>query len=278
LYGNKEEIDIDIVIVTEGNADVAQFCADRADVIGYMGADYSDIVGVTSTQAVSNLVTAITATYNFSNKYLSFIGNYLYIYDRYNDKYRYVNSAGQCAGLRAKTNNDRAQWFASAGLNQGILKGVTKLAQNFSQGQRDLLYKNAVNTIVSFPGQGICLWGNKTATQKPSAFDRVNVRGLFNYAERAISKMSKYVLFEQNSDTTRNMFISTTKPFFDRIKAGQGIDDFLIVCDESNNTPIVRQNNQFIGDFYIKPTYAIEFIQLRFTAVGASISFSQVVG
>jgi phage tail sheath protein FI len=202
----------------------------------------------------------------------------LYIYDRYNDKYRYVNSAGQCAGLRAKTNNDRAQWFASAGLNQGILKGVTKLAQNFSQGQRDLLYKNAVNTIVSFPGQGICLWGNKTATQKPSAFDRVNVRGLFNYAERAISKMSKYVLFEQNSDTTRNMFISTTKPFFDRIKAGQGIDDFLIVCDESNNTPIVRQNNQFIGDFYIKPTYAIEFIQLRFTAVGASISFSQVVG
>jgi phage tail sheath protein FI len=277
LYGNKEEIDIDIVIVPEDNTDVAQFCADRADVIGYMGVTFDDVVGIVSTQAVSNLVTAIGTTYNFNNKYLSFIGNYVYMYDRYNDKYRWINAAGHCAGLRAKTSNDRNPWFASAGLNVGILKGVTKLAQNFSQGQRDLLYKNAVNTIVSFSGQGIALWGQKTATQKPSSFDRVNVRMLFNYAERAITKMSKYVLFEQNSDTTRNMFVSTVKPFFDRIKAGQGVDDYLIVCDLSNNTDIVRQNNQFVADFYLKPTYTIEFIQLRFTAVGASISFSQVV-
>lgn len=278
LYGNKEEIDIDIVIIPEANVDVAQFCADRADVIGYIGAEYNDVVGITSSQATSNLVTAITTTYNFSNKYISFIGNYLYIYDKYNDRYRYINPAGHCAGLRAATNNSRAQWFAAAGLNQGVLKSVVKLAQNFDQGKRDLLYKNAVNTIVSFPGQGICLWGNKTATQKPSAFDRVNTRGLFNYAERAISKMSKYVLFEQNSDTTRNMFVSTVKPFFERIKAGQGIEDYLIVCDLSNNTDIVRQNNTFVADFYIKPTYSIELIQLRFTAVGASISFAQVIG
>jgi phage tail sheath protein FI len=276
-FGNKEEIDIDIVIIPEGNTDVAQFCADRADVIGYIGADYNDVVGVTSTQAVTNLVTAMTSTYNFNNKYISYIGNYINIYDRYNDKYRWINVAGQVAGLRAKTNNDRAQWFASAGLNQGILKGVTKLAQNFSQGQRDLLYKNAINTVVSFAGQGIALWGQKTATTKPSSFDRVNVRGLFNYAERAITKMSKYVLFEQNSDTTRNMFVSTVKPFFDRIKAGEGVEDYLIVCDTSNNTAIVRQNNQFVADFYIKPMYAIEFISLRFTAVGASINFSEVV-
>lgn len=278
LYGDKENIDVDIIIIPEGNTDVAQFCADRGDVIGYLGASYDDVVGVPSTTAVSNLVTAMTSTYNFNNKYVSYIGNYTYIYDRYNDKYRYINIAGSIAGLRAATNNNRAQWFASAGLNQGILKNVIKLAQNFNQGQRDLLYKNAVNTVVSFPGQGIALWGQKTATQKPSAFDRVNVRGLFNYAERAVAKMSKYVLFEQNSDTTRNMFISTVKPFFERIKSSQGIDDYQIICDLSNNTPIVLQNNQFICDFYIKPTYAIEFIQLRFTAVGASIDFATVIG
>lgn len=274
-FENKEIIDIDIVIIPEDNYDVAQFCLDRSDVIGYVGAGYDKVVGIVSSQAVSNLNADIVKWTD--NKYISYIGNYAYIYDRYTDKYRWINLAGATAGLRAATNNNRYPWFASAGLNQGRYKGIRKFAQNFTQGQRDLLYKNAINSAVTFPNQGNVLWGQKVATIKPSALDRVNVRMLFNYAERAITKMSKYVLFEQNTDTTRNLFVSTVKPFFDRIKATQGLEDFMIVCDTTNNTAIVRQNNQFVADFYLKPAYAIEFITLRFTAVGASVSFSDVV-
>lgn len=278
-FADKELIDIDIVIIPEiAHKEISDFCKNRADVIGYFGARFEDVVGVKSTVAVANLNTYITSTLNMDNKYVSFGGNYVMIYDKYSDKNRWINVAGMLAGLRAETSNAREPWYAAAGLNFGQLKNVIKIAQNFNVGQRDLLYKNAINCVVSFPGQGICLWGNKVLTQKPSAFSRVNTRMLFNYMERRIANMSKYVLFEQNTAQTRNLFVSSVKPFFERIQAAQGIEDFAIVCDESNNTAIVRQNNSFVADFYIKPAYSIEFITLRFSAVGAAVSFSEVIG
>ena len=278
-FADKETIEIDIVIIPEiAHLEIAAFCKTRADVIGYYGARFEDVVGIKPTVAVNNLVKYVTETVNIDNKYVAFGGNYIYVYDKWSDKNRWINIAGSLAGLRAQTNNARDVWFSEAGLNSGQLKNVIKLAQNFNNGQRDLLYQKSINSIVSLPGQGIVLWGQKVMTQKPSAFSRVNVRCLFNYMERQISKMAKYNLFEQNTETTRNLFVSTIKPFFERIQAGQGIEAFYIQCDESNNTPIVRQNNQFVASMYVKPTYTIEFITLNFVAVGASISFSEVVG
>ena len=279
LYSDKEAIDIDIVIVPEeAHAEIIDFCTKRADVIGYVGARFEDVVGVKSTVAVDKLNTYITQTLNKDSKYVSFVGNYHYIYDVISDKMRWINCAGAMAGLRAKTNNDKEVWYASAGLSQGQLLGVTKLAQNFSNGQRDLLYKKAINVTVSFPGQGMVLWGNKTLTIKESAFSRVNTRCLFNYLERSIAKMSKYVLFENNTATTRNLFVSTVKPLFEMVLTKQGIEDYYIQCDESNNTPIVRQNHQFISSFYIKNVSSLEFLTLNFIAVNSSVSFSEVVG
>lgn len=140
------------------------------------------------------------------------------------------------------------------------------------------MYKSAINPVVSFPSLGICLWGQKTCTQKPSAFDRVNVRMLFNYLERNISNSARYIVFEQNDTHTQNMFVSMCAPLLTQVQAGRGIDDFKIVCDDSNNTPLVKSNNQFIASFLIKPTYAIEFITLNFVAVGATISFDEAIG
>jgi hypothetical protein len=279
-FGDKELIDIDVVIGNElANKECADFATTRGDCIAYIGATYSDVVGVTSTTAVSNLVKyCTTGDFNVSTSYAAFVGNYIQVYDKYNDKNRWVNVAGAIAGLRAQTNNNKDVWFSEAGLNNGQLKGVVKVAQNFNIGQRDLLYKNNINAVVTFPGLGVCLWGSRTTLKKPSVFSQVNVRMLFSYIERSISNSSKYVVFEQNDTTTRNLFISMAKPFLERIKAGRGIEDYVLVCDESNNTGLVRQNNQFVADFYIKPVNVINFITLRFTAVGSSVSFSEVVG
>lgn len=277
---SKEEIDVDIIIANEKCIRaVADFCKLRGDVIGYGSATYDQLVGFKADKCVSNLIEyRQKGDLNIDNKYFSFIGNYGYIYDKYNDKYRWISLAGSSAGLRAATNSQRYPWFASAGLNQGQYVDILKLAFSPNQGQRDLLYKNSINPVVSFPAQGICLWGQKTCTSKPSAFDRVNVRMLFNYLERNIAKSARYILFEQNTTTTQNMFVSMTTPLLDYCKAASGIDAFKVVCDDSNNTPLVKSNNQFVASFLIKPTYAIEYINLNFVALGATISFEEAAG
>ena len=140
------------------------------------------------------------------------------------------------------------------------------------------MYKNAINPIVSFPSQGICLFGQKTCTQKPSAFDRVNVRMLFNYLERNIANSARYILFEQNDSHTQNMFKSMTEPVLAQVKARRGLDDYKVVCDDTNNTPLVKSNNQFVASILLKPTYSIEFLQLNFVCIGASISFEEAIG
>ena len=280
VFANKEEIDIDIVIAneTDSGASTKSLCDTRQDCIGFIGANYVDVVGQKSPTAVGNLIEwRKNGALNYNNMFIVACGNYKYQYDRYNDKYRWVNIAGDIAGLRAQTSMSRASWFASAGLERGQIKNVTKLAFNPTQGQRDLMYKNGINPIVAFPGQGTVMWGQKTLLAKPSSFDRVNVRGLFNTMERALSKMAKYQVMEFNDNFTRNRIISMIKPYLGSVQAGRGIQDFLVICDESNNTADVVSRNQLIVDIYIKPTYVAEFIQLRFTNAGTN-SFSEVIG
>lgn len=280
LFSNKEELDIDIVIANEldGGVSAKNLADTRQDCIAFIGANFSDTVGKKSADAVANLINwRKTGSINFNNMFCVANGNYKYQYDRYSDKYRWVNLAGDIAGLRAQTSMNRASWWASAGLERGQIKNVTKLAFNPTQGQRDMLYKNGINPIVSFPGQGTVMWGQKTLLDKPSSFDRVNVRGLFNTMERALSKMAKYQIMEFNDNFTRNRIVSMIKPYLSTVQAGRGIQDFLVICDESNNTDDVISRNQLIVDIYIKPTFVAEFIQLRFTNAGTN-SFAEVIG
>ena len=281
IFANKEELDIDIVIGNETDSGAGAFnlCDTRKDCIGFIGASYGDTVGKKAATATTNLITwkKTGDIANYVSMFMVACGNYKYQYDRYNDKYRWVNIAGDIAGLRAQTSMNRASWWASAGLERGQIKNVTKLAFNPTQGQRDLLYKNSINPIVSFPGQGTVMWGQKTLLDKPSSFDRVNVRGLFNTMERALGKMAKYQVMEFNDNFTRNRIVSMIKPYLSSVQAGRGIQDFLVICDESNNTADVISRNQLVVDIYIKPTYVAEFIQLRFTNAGTN-SFAQVIG
>jgi phage tail sheath protein FI len=285
LFLNKEELDIDIVIANETNSSaVVDLVEERKDCIGFIGATYSSVVGQKSALAVGNLIEWRKGTGAFSTDNVSVnsmfavaCGNYKYQYDRYNDKYRWVNIAGDIAGLRAQTSMNRASWWASAGLERGQVKNVTKLAFNPTQGQRDLMYKNSINPIVSFPGQGTVMFGQKTLLSAASSFDRVNVRGLFNTMERALGKMAKFQVMEFNDNFTRNRIVSMIKPYLSSVQAGRGIQDFLVVCDESNNTSDVISRNQLVVDIYIKPTFVAEFIQLRFTNAGTN-SFAEVIG
>ena len=279
-FGNKEEIEVDILIANElCNKEVAELCAERGDVIGYGGCLYGDMVGLKPAVIITNLLTYVTTgNMNIENKYFSLAANYKKQYDTINDKYRWVNIAGDVAGIRAQVTSSREPWIAAAGIERAQIKNVDRLAWNPNNGYRDLLYKNKLNPIVSFPGQGIMKWGQKTMQSRSSAFDRENIRCLFNYLERSVSKMSKSMVFEANDEFTRNYFVSICKPLFERVRSGRGIDSYKIVCDETNNTPIVRNNHQFIATFLIKPTYTAEFITLNFVAVGASVEFSEVTG
>lgn len=280
VWNNKEEVDVDIVIGNELDSGLsAKSLADtRKDCIAFIGANYVDTVGQKASQIVTNLVAwRKTGSLNYNDMFVVAGANYVYTYNKYLDKHLWINVAGHMAGLRAQTSTNRASWWASAGLDRGQLKDVTKLAFNPDNGKRDILYKNGLNPIVSFAGQGIVMWGQKTLLDKASSFDRVNVRGLFNTLERSLSKMAKYQVMEFNDTFTRNRIVAMIKPYLGSVKAGRGIQDFLVICDESNNTPDVISRNNLVVDIFVKPTYVAEFIQLRFTNAGTN-SFAEVIG
>lgn len=280
LFDNKEEIDIDIVIANEldGGVSAKNLVTTRLDCIAFIGAPRELLVGQKAVTCTKNMVNwRKNGALNYNSMFCVGIANYKYQYDRYSDKYRWINLAGDIAGLRAQTSANRASWWASAGLDRGQIQNAAKLAFNPTLAMRDMLYKNGLNPIVTFPGQGTVCWGQKTLLDKASSFDRVNVRGLFNTLERALSKMAKYQVFEFNDNYTRNRIISMIKPYLSTVQAGRGIQDFLVVCDESNNTADIISRNQLVVDIYIKPTYVAEFILLRFTNAGTN-SFSEVIG
>ena len=289
VFSNKDDLDVDIVIANEKDDGYSAIILvnTRLDCVAYIGSRYEDCVGQRSASATKALIgyrkgngtvsgRGVGAVQSISNMFCALFGNYKYQYDNYNDTYRWVNFAGDVAGLRAQTSAELDPWWAAAGLNRGQLKNVTKLAFNPNHSQRDDLYKNNVNIICSFPSQGVVLWGQKTLLDKASSFDRLNVRHLFNHIERALAKMSKYQVFEFNDSFTRNRILSIINPYLATVQAGRGIQDYYVVCDETNNTPQVIALNQLMVDIYIKPNYVAEFIKLTFINAGTN-SFSTIV-
>lgn len=236
----------------------------RASVVNNAGSEASSIVAFRNALG--------------SSSYLIMDSGYKYRYDKYNDVYRYVPLNGDIAGLMVRTDSTRDPWFSPAGFNRGQIKNIVKLAWNPDKANRDTLYKNGVNPVVTFPGQGTILYGDKTLLAKPSAFDRINVRRLFIVLEKAIATASKFTLFEYNDEFTRAQFRSLVEPFLRDVQGRRGIYDFRVVCDESNNTGEVIDRNEFVGDIYIKPARSINFIQLNFVAVRSGVEFSEVVG
>ena len=213
-----------------------------------------------------------------STSYAVLDSGYKYMYDKYNDVYRWVPLNGDTAGLCAKTDYERDAWWSPAGFNRGHIRNIVKLAWNPNQAQRDMLYKNGVNPIVNFAGQGIIMYGDKTLLSKPSAFDRINVRRLFIVLEKAIATAAKFTLFEFNDEFTRASFVNMVTPFLRDVQGRRGIYDFHVVCDDTNNTGEVIDRNEFIGDIYIKPARSINFITLNFVAVRTGVEFEEVIG
>jgi phage tail sheath protein FI len=212
-----------------------------------------------------------------STSYAMLDSGHKYMYDRYNDIYRWVPLCGDVAGLIARTEEDRDAWWSPGGFNRGQIKNVVKLAYNPNKSHRDILYPAGINPVVTFPGQGTILYGDKTLLAKPSAFDRINVRRLFIVLEKAISTAAKYTLFEFNDEFTRALFRNMVEPYLRDVQGRRGIYDFRVVCDERNNTPEVIDRNEFVGDIFIKPARSINFITLRFVATRTGADFDEVI-
>ena len=213
-----------------------------------------------------------------STSYAVFDSGYKYLYDRFNDVYRWIPCNGDVAGLCVATSAQLADWYSPAGLNRGSLRNAVKLAYNPSQSDRDELYSERINPVISLRGSGITLFGDKTALSSPSAFDRINVRRLFLNIERRVDNLAQGVLFEQNDTITRSGFSNAVNSYLAEIRADRGLTDFLVVCDESNNTPSVIDRNEFVADIYLQPTRSINFITITLTATRTGINFQEVVG
>ena len=249
----------------------------RRDCVGFVSPYRAATVGVVSSiTATENVKDAFDACP--SSSYMVFDSGYKYMYDKYNDVYRFVPLNGDTAGLCAFTDGVADPWFSPAGYNRGGLRSAIKLSYNPQKADRDILYKARINPVVDFPGQGVTLFGDKTALSRPSAFDRINVRRLFLVLEKAIATAAKFQLFEFNDEFTRAQFRNLVEPFLRDVQGRRGIFDFKVVCDTTNNTGEVIDRNEFIGDIYIKPARSINFITLNFIAVRTGVAFSEVGG
>ncbi len=246
----------------------------RKDCVVVTSPSKTSVVG--NTDPVSATVTE-AGGYTYSS-YLVIDNNHLKVYDKYNDKFIFIPAASSTAGIMAASDNNTAPWFSPAGSRRGAYLGVTSLAYTPTKTQRDTLYKAGINPIANLPGQGILLYGDKTHMNRPSAFDRINVRRLFNVLERAIALAARNTLFELNDEFTRAEFVNIVEPFLREVKGRRGITDFRVVCDETNNTPTVVDRNEFIANIFIKPARSINYITLNFVAVRSGVDFEEVAG
>ena len=281
LFANKESIDISLVLTGDGGVPVQQYVIDniakgRADCVAFISPPSANVINQAGNES-TNIKTWLTSL-NRSTSYAVADSGWKYQYDKYNNVYRWIPLNGDIAGLCAYTDTVKDPWFSPAGFNRGAIKNCIKLAWNPTKTYRDTLYAAGVNPVVSFPGQGTVLFGDKTLQSKPSAFDRINVRRLFITLEKSIAKAAQYSLFELNDEFTRAQFVSLVTPFLRDIQGRRGITDFKVVCDSTNNTSQVIDSNQFVGDIYIKPARSINFIQLNFVAVGTGVDFNTIVG
>ena len=249
----------------------------RKDCVGFVSPYRSATVGVAlSFTQTTNVVNAFNLCP--SSSYMVFDSGYKYMYDKYNDVYRFVPLNGDTAGLCVNADNVADPWFSPAGYNRGGVRGAIKLSYNPKKSERDQLYSNRINPVVNFPGQGVTLFGDRTALTKPSAFDRINVRRLFLVLEKAIATAAKFQLFEFNDEFTRAQFRNIVEPFLRDVQGRRGITDFRVKCDSTNNTGEVIDRNEFVGDIFIKPNRSINFITLNFIATRTGVSFDEVGG
>ena len=282
MYDDSETVDVNLLIGPETSADddvtmanyMIAIAEGRKDCVAFVSPAVA--VTVNNDSAAANVKAWADAL--TSSSYAVFDSTSLYVYDKYNDTYRWIVASGAIAGLCANTDNVADAWFSPAGFSRGQIRGVTKIAFNPKKAARDDLYKARVNPIVSFPGEGIILYGDKTASTRPSAFDRINVRRLFITLEKAVSTAAKFQLFEFNDEFTRAQFRNLVEPFLRDVKGRRGITDFSVVCDATNNTGAVIDGNRFVADIYIKPARSINFITLNFVATRNGVEFSEIIG
>lgn len=280
LYKNAEVVDVSLLMLADASTTVANYVIQniaevRKDCVAFLSPLRANVVNNAGHEADDTVTFRNLLT---SSSYAFLDGNWKYQYDKYNDTYRYLPMNGDIAGCAVRTDTSRDPWFSIAGYDRGQIKNVVKLAFNPTQAERDTLYKNGINPVVSFPGDGTVLFGDKTLQSKPSAFDRINVRRLFIVLEKAIARASKFSLFEFNDEFTRAQFVALVDPFLRDVQGRRGIFDYRVVCDGTNNTAEVIDSNRFVGDIYIKPARSINFIQLNFVAVRTGVSFDEIVG
>ena len=279
-FASTEDTDISFILTGNSSITVQQTAIDtaigRKDCLAFISPPSSAVINQNGSEA-SNIQTWNTSL-NRSTSYAVADSGWKYMFDKYNNVYRYVPLNGDIAGLCVNTDSVRDPWWSPAGFNRGNIKNAVRLAWNPNKTYRDQLYALGINPVVSFPGQGIVLFGDKTLQSKPSAFDRINVRRLFIVLEKAIAKASQYALFEFNDSFTQAQFVALVTPYLRDVQGRRGITDFKVVCDSTNNTPQVVDSNQFVGDIYIKPARSINFIQLNFVAVRTGVDFTEVVG
>lgn len=277
---NPDLVDVSLIMAGDAGATVSGYVIDiaeaRKDCVAFVSPTLA--AAQDSSDPTTAIVTYKTSTLNKTSSYTVMDSGWKYMYDKYNDKYRWIPLNGDIAGLCARTDQQRDPWYSPAGYTRGVIKNVVRLAYNPTKTQRDTLYKSGINPVVAFPGEGTLLYGDKTLLAKPSAFDRINVRRLFIVLEKAISRAAKASLFEFNDEFTRAQFVSLVEPFLRTVQGRRGIFDFRVVCNETNNTPDIIDANQFVGDIYIKPARSINFIQLNFVAVRTGVAFEEVVG
>jgi hypothetical protein len=279
-FKNAEEVDISLIMGGAASQNVAEHIVDnlaesRRDCVAFISPLMANVVnkaGLETTQ-----ITGYRDNFT-SSSYAVMDSGWKYQFDKYNNVYRWVPLNGDIAGLCVRTDFERDPWYSPAGFNRGQIKNVIKLAWNPNKTARDELYKKGINPVVTFPGEGTVLYGDKTLLARPSAFDRINVRRLFIVLEKAIARAAKYSLFEFNDEFTRAQFVSLVEPYLRDVQGRRGIFAYRVVCDQTNNTPEVIDRNEFIGDIYIKPARSINFIQLNFVAVRTGVAFDEIVG
>ena len=275
LYTDPADVDVSLIIQgkakgsTLANHIINNVCEVRKDCVAFISPELSDLTVANMTAFAAGLTASTFAVVD---------SGYKYQYDKYADVYRWIPLNADIAGLCARTDDVRDPWFSPAGYSRGNIKNVVKLQLNPAKAERDVLYKAKINPVITQPGQGTVLFGDKTFAPTTSAFDRINVRRLFIVLEKAIGVAAKSTLFEFNDDFTRAQFKNLVEPFLRDVQGRRGIYDFRVVCDETNNTSNVIDSNQFVGDIFIKPARSINFIQLNFVAVRSGVEFSEVVG
>ena len=280
MFQNAELVDVSLIPLGGASNVVSEYVIDnivedRLDCVSFHSPQLTDVLNNKGFEADAIIATRGALP---STSYAVFDSGWKYQYDRYNDVYRWIPLNGDIAGLCARTDQTNDPWWSPAGYNRGQIKNVIKLAYSPGKTDRDKLYPQGINPVVSFKGQGTILYGDKTMLAKPSSFDRINVRRLFITLEKAIATASKYQLFEFNDPFTRAQFKSFVEPYLRDVQGRRGISDFLVVCDDTNNTPVVIDGNRFRASIYIKPARSINFIELQFISTPTGAQFSEVVG